>query len=94
MTNDQLINPGSIVVVGGSNDLGKPGGKVLKNLIDGGYQGKLFVTNPKESEVQGIPAFPDAEKLPDVDLAIFAIPARFIPETAEVLAQKDRKSVG
>ncbi|MFO7997510.1 MAG: acetate--CoA ligase family protein [Bacteroidales bacterium] len=88
MINDQLINPGSIVVVGGSNDVGKPGGKVLKNLIDGGYQGKLFVINPKESEVQGIPAFPDAEKLPEADLAIFAIPARFIAETAELLAQK------
>ena len=42
MINKQLIDPGSIVVVGGSNDLKKPGGKVLKNLLDGNYQGKLY----------------------------------------------------
>jgi acetate---CoA ligase (ADP-forming) len=88
MINNQLINPGSIVVVGGSNDTGKPGGKVLKNLIDGGFKGKLYVANPKEKEVQGIPSYPDADSLPQVDLAILAIPARFIPDTAEVLAKK------
>mgnify|MGYP002152216384 CR=1 FL=1 len=88
MINKQLINPGSIVVVGGSNDTGKPGGKVLKNLIDGGFSGKLYVTNPKETQVQGIPAYPDADSVPEADLAIMAIPARFIPETAEILARK------
>ena len=34
MLNQQIINPQSIVVVGGSNNIHKPGGKVLKNLID------------------------------------------------------------
>jgi hypothetical protein len=37
MINEKLINPASIVVVGGSDDLYKPGGKVLKNIIDGKY---------------------------------------------------------
>lgn len=88
MINEQLINPGSIVVVGGSNDTGKPGGKVLKNLIDGGFRGKLYVINPKETEVQGIRCYPDAGSLPQVDLAIMAIPARFVPETTEILAKQ------
>ena len=47
MINEKLINPGSIVVIGGSDDLLKPGGKVLKNIIDGNFQGELFVVNPK-----------------------------------------------
>ena len=42
MINDKLINPDSIVVVGGSEDLLKPGGKILKNIIDGGYSGDLY----------------------------------------------------
>ena len=46
MINEQLINPKSIVVVGGSDDIQKPGGKVLKNLIDGCFAGDLFVVNP------------------------------------------------
>ncbi len=88
MVTQALIDPKSIVVVGGSNDIRKPGGKLLKNIIDGGFKGELFVTNPKESEVQGIPCFKDPIHLPETDLAIIAIAARFIPETIEVLAKK------
>ena len=53
MINKQLLNPSSIVVVGGSDDIQKPGGKVLKNLIDGHFKGSLYVVNPKMDEVQG-----------------------------------------
>ncbi len=88
MINEQLLNPRSIVVVGGSNNVKKPGGKVLKNLIDGKFSGELYVTNLKESEVQGIKSYSDVSDLPDVDLAIIAIAARFVPETVEVLASK------
>jgi predicted CoA-binding protein len=93
MINQQLINPRSIVVIGGSNDITKPGGKVLKNLIDGGFKGDLYVTNLKESEVQGIRSFPDPAKLPQVDLAIIAIAARFVPDTVKILAhQKETRA--
>lgn len=88
MITNQLISPRSIVVVGGSNDITKPGGKVLKNLIDGNFQGKIYVTNLKESEVQGIKSFQDPSNLPEVDLAIIAIAAKYIPETVDVLARK------
>ena len=88
MITEQLINPKSIVVIGGSNDVTKPGGKVLKNLIDGNFAGDLYVTNLKESEVQGIRSYSDVADLPEVDLAIIAIAARFVPDTAEVLASR------
>ncbi|NQT76622.1 MAG: acetate--CoA ligase family protein [Bacteroidetes bacterium] len=88
MVTQALIDPKSIVVVGASNDIRKPGGKVLKNIIDGGFKGELFVTNPKESEIQGIHCFNDPVELPETDLAIIAIAARFIPETIEMLARK------
>ena len=38
MINKQLLNPSGIVIVGGSDDLQKPGGKVLKNVIDGNFR--------------------------------------------------------
>jgi len=88
MINDKLFDPKSIVVVGASNDVTKPGGKILKNIIDGNYNGKLFVTNLKESVVQGISSFKDISDLPQVDLACIAIAAKYIPETVEVLARK------
>lgn len=88
MINKQLIDPGSIVVVGGSNDLKKPGGKVLKNLLDGNYQGKLYVTNLKETEVQGIRSFRDINELPEVELAIIAIAAQYTFEAVKVLTEE------
>ena len=88
MITHQLIHPKSIVVIGGSNDVQKPGGKILKNLIDGNFAGDLYVTNLKESEVQGIKSYSDPADLPQVDLAIIAIAARFVPDTVRVLAEQ------
>lgn len=88
MINQQLINPRSIVVIGGSNDTTKPGGKVLKNLIDHNFPGKLYVTNPKEDEIQGIKCYRNPNDLPEVDLAILAIAARFCPATVDLLAKQ------
>ena len=87
MINQQLLNPESIVVIGGSNNVHKPGGAVVRNLISGDYQGTLRVVNPKEDEVQGIKVFHDASELPPTDLAILVIPARFCPDSVELLAR-------
>ena len=88
MITKQLTHPNSIVVVGGSKDLEKPGGKVLKNIIDGGFKGRLSVLNPKEDEIQGIKSYRDINKLPDTDLAIIAIAAKYTLQTVEFLTQK------
>jgi acetate---CoA ligase (ADP-forming) len=88
MINQQLINPKSIVVIGGSNDVTKPGGKILKNIIDGNFKGDVYVTNLKESEVQGIKSYSNPADLPEVDLAVIAIAARFVPETVELLTKQ------
>jgi acetyltransferase len=87
MITNQLINPASIVIVGGSNDTAKPGGKVLKNLIDNHFGGKLYVVNPKEDTIQGITCHKSVDELPECDLAILAIAAKYCPETVEKLAR-------
>jgi len=83
---NELLNPDSIVIVGASNDVTKPGGKVLKNIIDNYYDGNLYTVNPKETTVQGIECFPDCKNLPNIELAIIAISAKFIEETIRILA--------
>lgn len=88
MINKQLLNPSSIVVVGGSDDIQKPGGKVLKNLLDGNYAGHLYVVNPKMDEVQGVKSYRDVKDLPEVDCAIMAIAAKYCPAAVEVLAKQ------
>ncbi len=82
-----LIIPRSIVVVGGSNDVYKPGGRVLENLRTHTFDGTLSVVNPKLEEVQGIRSYHQVEDLPQTDLAILAIAARFCPHAVEVLAR-------
>jgi len=88
MINQHLLNPKSIVIVGGSDDVQKPGGKVLKNLIDHHFNGKFYVVNPKLDVVQGVESFRDVANLPQVDLAILAIAAKYCPQTVEVLAKQ------
>lgn len=88
MITSQLINPKSIVVIGGSDDIQKPGGKVLKNLIDNSYKGSLYVVNPKAESVQGISCNANVESLPTVDLAIIAIAAKYCPATVKTLAEQ------
>jgi acetyltransferase len=93
MITQQLITPESIVVVGGSDDIHKPGGKVLKNLIDGNYSGALYAVNPKSDRIQGVRSFRTVEALPPVDLAILAIPAAACPAAVDTLAkQKNAKA--
>ncbi len=88
MITTQLINPKSIVIVGGSNNISKPGGKVLLNLKDGHFKGDLFVVNPKEADVQGVKTYTSVSELPQVDLAIIAIAAKYCIEAVDILARQ------
>jgi len=93
MLNEQLLNPKSIVIIGGSNDTKKPGGKIVKNLIAGEFKGRLDVVNPKETNVQGLKSYASVTQTENTDLAILAIPARFCLETISILAkQKNTKA--
>jgi acetyltransferase len=92
MINDKLINPSSIVVVGGSEDLLKPGGKILKNIIDGGYYGDLFTVNPKQDCIQGVKSYRDIKDIPDVELAILAIPSKLCYDVVDILT-KEKKTM-
>jgi len=86
MINAKLLNPKSIVVVGGSDDVTKAGGKVLKNLLTGDFPGSIYVVNPKATVVQGLTAFADVSLLPRTDLAVIAVAARYCPGIVRTLA--------
>ena len=92
MINRQLLRPDSIIVVGASNNIHKPGGALLRNLINGKFAGTLHAVNPKETEVQGVRAYPSVQEVPTADLAVLAIPAAACPEAVDVLAEKGVKA--
>jgi len=83
-----LIHPKSIVVIGGSNNIHSPGGNVLKNLIEHTFKGDLFVVNPKQDHVQGIQSYKSVDEIPQVDLAIIAIPAAYILDAVSILTKE------
>lgn len=88
MVNQQIIHPQSIVVVGASANMQKPGGKIVKNLLDSGFHGALYLINPKKEPVLGIEPLAAVNELPRVvDLAILAIPAADCPAAVEQLCQ-------
>ncbi|WP_344109395.1 acetate--CoA ligase family protein [Kribbella alba] len=86
---NRIMKPRAIAVIGASNEDGKIGNSVMKNLVNGGYQGDIYPINPKGGEVLGLKAFPSINDVPgDVDVAVFAVPAKFVGGALEQCGQK------
>jgi acetyl coenzyme A synthetase (ADP forming)-like protein len=76
---NRIMKPESVAVIGASSEDGKIGNSVMKNLINGGYQGKIYPINPAADEIMGIRAFKSVKDVPGtIDVAVFAIPAKFV----------------
>lgn len=89
-----FFNPKSVAVVGASREFGKPGNLIVLNLLRIGFKGKIYPVNPKANEVHGIKAYPSIKDVPeDVDLAIIAIPSKFVVEALKDCAEKGAKGV-
>jgi acetyltransferase len=88
MINDKLINPATIAVIGGSEDLSKPGGSILRNIINGRFNGDLFVVNKTKDTVQGLKSYREISDIPPADLAILAIQAKQCAGAVEILVRE------
>ena len=76
---NRIMKPESVAVIGASSEDGKIGNSVMKNLINGGYQGAIHPIHPSASEILGRKAYKSVKDVPGViDLAVFAIPAKFV----------------
>ncbi len=81
---ERLFSPGSIALIGASNDETKLGGIILKNLLQ--FRGKVYPVNPKYSEIMGLKAYPSASDVPgQCDLAIIMRPAPEVPAVLQGL---------
>ena len=71
-------------MIGASPENGKIGNSVMKNLINGGYKGQIYPVHPKLDEVLGYKAYKSVKDIPgNVDIAVFAIPAKFVRSGAD-----------
>jgi acyl-CoA synthetase (NDP forming) len=73
---DRFFNPQSIAVVGATDNPSKVNYRLVQNLVESGFQGKIFPINPGSEEVFGIKAFRHLQDVPDkIDLVVTAVPA-------------------
>ncbi|MFI7101290.1 acetate--CoA ligase family protein [Streptomyces sp. NPDC050161] len=85
----RLMRPRSVAVIGASNEPGKIGNSVMRNLIDGGFGGEIHPVNPKADDILGRKAYKSVADVPgEVDVAVFAIPAAFVPAALEEAGRK------
>lgn len=92
---DSLFYPRSIAVVGASADPEKMGFRVVRNLLEGGFQGPLYPVNPRGGEVLGRPSLSSIRDLPEnVDVAVLVIPrSGMLPALKECINRGVRNAV-
>ncbi len=77
---DSIFKPKRIAVIGVTINPNSVGGKVLGNLVGGGFAGVVYPVNPQHEAVLGIHCFPDVKSLPKVpDLALICTPPEQVP---------------
>ena len=91
---EYLFNPQSIVIIGASSSTDKIGYRIVKNILDQKYNGKLYLVNPKGGQAFGYQMYKNIDELPDgIDLAIFVIPKSVIIPSIKACIKNNVKFV-
>ncbi|MBI2971611.1 MAG: CoA-binding protein [Candidatus Aenigmarchaeota archaeon] len=89
-----FFGPKSIAVIGVSRSPEKVGHVILRNLIDGGFKGKIFVVNPNAEEILQFTSYASITDVKDaVDLAIIAVPTEEVVKVVEQCGKKGIRDV-
>ncbi len=91
---DALFSPQAVAVIGASNRELTIGYRIIENLLDFGYRGKVYPVNPKGGEIRGLQAYPSILDVPEgVDVAHIVIKNKYVPACVEDCARKGIKAV-
>jgi acyl-CoA synthetase (NDP forming) len=87
---DPLFHPASVALIGASSDPERIGGRPLRFLLEGGFQGALYPVNRSgAAEIQGLKAYASLLDVPGpVDNAIIAVPVAGVEAAMLECAQK------
>jgi len=89
-----LLHPQSVVVVGASRQEATVGRSILRNIVTGGFSGRVYAVNPHAKELDGIRCYRAVTELPEApDLAIVAVPAASVPAVAEECGQHGVRAI-
>ena len=85
----RIFSPAGIAIIGASGDPSKLGYSTVKNIIDGGYKGKIYPINPKADEILGLKCYMSVQEIPGkVDVAVIVIPAKNVADAVPALGEK------
>ncbi|MDW8313337.1 MAG: acetate--CoA ligase family protein [Rhodovarius sp.] len=91
---DPLIRPGSIAVIGASDEPTRIGGRPIAYMKEQGFRGAIYPVNPRRAMVQGLPAFPDVAALPAApDVGLIAVPGEAALQAVEELGRRGCKGI-
>ena len=91
---EAIFNPGSVAVIGASDNPGKLGSHVMRSLTEGRYPGRIYPVNPGKDEILGIKTYPSLSRTPDtVDLSIIVLPAEQVPRIIKECREKNVKGI-
>jgi acyl-CoA synthetase (NDP forming) len=86
---NRIMKPDAVAVIGASAENGKIGNSIMKNLINGGYQGAIYPIHPSATEILGKKAYRSVKDVPGViDVAVFAIPAKLVAKALVEVGEK------
>jgi len=89
-----LFEPKSIAIIGASETQGSVGATLVRNVMDGGYQGKLFLVNPRHDKVYGQNTYDSVESIPQrLDLAVICTKAETVPAIVEACGRAGARNV-
>ncbi|MDY6824449.1 MAG: acetate--CoA ligase family protein [Thermodesulfobacteriota bacterium] len=90
----ELFYPRSIAFVGASGRMGKWGHSLFTNTLSNGYEGDVYLVNPKRDRIAGRPVYLSVTDIPgDVDLAVITVPAQLVPGLMPDLKAKGIKNM-
>ncbi|MGZ3589521.1 MAG: acetate--CoA ligase family protein [Thermodesulfobacteriota bacterium] len=91
---EAIFNPGSVAVIGASDNPGKLGSHVMRSLIEGRFPGRIYPVNPGKNEILGIKTYPSLFEVPDaIDLSIVVLPAEQVPKIIKECQNKNVKGI-
>jgi acyl-CoA synthetase (NDP forming) len=87
---EKFFNPHSVAIFASMKE-GKTGYEIVKNMVEGGFKGKIYPVSQSDGQIFGVNINKDFNNL-EIDLAIIAIPGQFIPPLLEDLGSRGVKS--
>ncbi|WXG43516.1 MAG: CoA-binding protein [Promethearchaeati archaeon SRVP18_Atabeyarchaeia-1] len=91
---EPLFNPKVVACIGASRDPVSVSGFVLRNIVDGGFRGRVYPVNPNAAaRIVGLQAVAKVNKIKEpIDCAVFTLPAKYVPETMEDCVSQNVKT--